>query len=149
MSIEEEIFDKYIDGFIEKIDNWCVCDSCISSFKIIKKNKTKYFRLVEKYSKSNKEFEIRSSLIILLDFYLDENYLKRIFKIIKDIKQDYYYVNMAKAWLLCELFINFRHETLYFIKNNKLDSFTRRKFVRKCIDSYRVSEEDKVMLKSI
>lgn len=142
-------FDKYVEPFIKKINNWCICDTCISSFTIIKKNRDRYFYLVDKYSKSDKEFEIRASLIILLSLYKDEDYLNKIFSIIKNITYDYYYVNMAKAWLLCELFINFKEETLNFIRNNKLDEFTMRKFVSKCNDSYRVSIEDKKMLKEM
>ncbi|MGN0974287.1 MAG: DNA alkylation repair protein [Bacilli bacterium] len=142
-------FDKYVELFIKKINNWCICDTCISSFKIIKKNRDRYFYLVDKYSKSDKEFEIRASLIMLLSLYKNKDYLNQIFSIIKNIKYDYYYVNMAKAWLLCELFINFKEETLNFIRKNRLDEFTIRKFVSKCNDSYRVSIEDKKMLKEM
>lgn len=146
---DENDFDQYVSKFIPKINNWCVCDTCVSSFKIIKKNRDKYFYLVEKYSKSDKEFEVRASLIMLLSLYKDNSYLDQIFSIIKSIDLDYYYVKMAKAWLLCELFINYRNEVLEFIRNNPLDDFTMRKFVSKCQDSYRVSVENKKMLKGM
>lgn len=146
---DEEDFDQYIEKFIPKINNWCVCDTCVSSFKIIKKNRDKYFYLVKKYSKSRKEFEVRASLIMLLSLYKDTSYLKKIFSIIKKIHLDYYYVKMAKAWLLCELFIDYKNEVLEFISSNPLDDFTMRKFVSKCQDSYRVSNDDKLMLRNM
>ena len=58
-----------------------------------------------------------TSLIILLSHYKDKLYLDKIFNIINSINLDYYYVKMAKSWLLCELFINFKEETLNFINN--------------------------------
>jgi hypothetical protein len=61
-------------------------------------------------------------------------------------KETEYYVNMINAWLICELFIKKREETIEFLKDNKLNKFTINKAISKCRDSYRVSKEDKEML---
>ncbi len=56
---------------------------------------------------------------------------------------------MAAAWLLCELFIKYRNETLEYIKHTKVNNFIFNKFISKCNESYRVSNEDKKYLKSL
>ena len=53
---------------------------------------------------------------------------------------------MAVSWLLCELFIHNREETLYYLNNNKLNKFTINKMISKCRDSFRVSDQDKELL---
>ena len=61
-------------------------------------------------------------------------------------KEKEYYVNMAVAWLCCELMIKSRKEFLAYLKHHKLNDFTINKAISKCRDSFRVSQEDKEML---
>ena len=56
---------------------------------------------------------------------------------------------MAIAWLLCECVIKKRSETLSFINKNNLNSFVLKKTTSKCSDSFRLSDEDKEMLKKL
>ena len=142
------IIDKYLDKYISLVDNWSLCDSFTSSLKILKKN-NKYFNKAKKLALSNKEYQIRVGLTIILFQYVNENNLKEIFYILDNLKLDTYYVNMAASWLLCDLFIKQRKETLEYIKHTKINDFTFNKFISKCRDSYRVSKEDKEFLKTL
>ena len=54
---------------------------------------------------------------------------------------------MAIAWLVAEIYIKHRKEGLEFIKNNNLDKFTQNKAISKIHDSYRVTKEEKELLK--
>ena len=53
---------------------------------------------------------------------------------------------MAISWLMCELIIKNREQTLEYLKHHKLNDFTINKTISKCRDSYRVSKEDKEFL---
>ena len=55
---------------------------------------------------------------------------------------------MGLAWLLCEMFIKKREETINYLKNNNMNSFVINKMISKCRDSYRVSTADKEFLLS-
>ena len=136
---------KYLDNYIKTIDNWASVDTL--KFKI--KNKEKeYLDLSKEYIKSDKEFIRRVGVIILFEFIKRKEYLNEVFNIIKSLyNEDAYYVNMAISWLLCESFIKNRDETLEFIKNNKLNKFVINKTISKCNDSFRISKEDKELLK--
>ena len=142
------ILDKYLDKYISLVDNWSLCDSFTSSLKILKKN-NEYFNKAKKLALSNKEYHIRIGLTIILFQYVNENNLEEIFNILDNLKLDTYYVNMAAAWLLCDLFIKHRDETLEYIKHTKVNNFIFNKFISKCSDSYRVSKEDKKYLKTL
>jgi len=142
-----DLFDKYLKLFIPKINNWATCDMCISSMKQMKNNE-KYFNLAKELIKSKKEFEVRTGYIIMLFHFLDEKHIDTILDILnKEKSSDYYYVSMAKAWLISVCFVKFKDKTLEFIKNNTLDTFTHNKAIQKIIESYRVDEKDKEYLK--
>jgi len=142
-----DLFDKYLKRFIPKVNNWATSDMCISSMKQMKNNE-KYFNLAKELIKSKKEFEVRTGYIIMLFHFLDEKHIDTILDILnKEKSSDYYYVSMAKAWLISVCFVKFKDKTLEFIKNNTLDTFTHNKAIQKIIESYRVDEKDKEYLK--
>lgn len=132
--------------YVLKVDNWAICDTVINSFKIISKNKEDGLDLVRILISSDLEFSKRVGFVILLNFYVSLEYLDIIFNFIKKCDIDYYYVNMAISWLLCECYVKFTNETYKFIESYKLNDFILRKTISKVNDSYRVSELDKKRL---
>ena len=139
------IYDK-LDSMVPLINNWAVCDS-LMNIKIIRKNREFFYPLINKYKNSKKEFEVRFSLIMLFH-YMDEAYLDDIFNIMESVDTTYYYAKMGLAWLLCECFIKFRDYTMNRFKELKIDNFSYNKAIDKIRDSFRVSDEDKALLKT-
>ena len=80
---------------------------------------------------------------MLLAYYVEDKYLKDIFKICEKIKSEEYYVNMAKAWLLSVCYIKHRDETYKFLEKTKLDDWTVNKSIQKVRESSRVTKEEK------
>ena len=144
----EKLFYKYFKKHINKIDNWALCDTFCSAIKIVEKYEDKYFKEAVDMSFSDKEFISRVGLIIILSHFVSDKNLDTIFDALNKIKSDLFYINMAEAWLVCELYINYPKETIKFIKKNKLNKFTQNKAISKIHDSYRVSKEEKEILKS-
>ena len=146
---DELIFDKYFTKYINKIDNWGICDSFCNSLNIVNKNPSKYFKLCKELSLSTEEFISRVGLIIILNYFIKKEYLTDIFNILDSIKSDKYYVNMAQAWLICELYIYYPQATEKYLKNNKLNKFTHNKSISKIRESYRISKETKDYLNTL
>lgn len=142
-------FIYYLEKFIPMIDNWAVCDSALASFKIINKRKEEFFDYISKYKNSNKEFELRFLVVCLLNYYLNSNYLNNVVDIINNIDVDYYYVNMAIAWLISIMFIKDRTFTLNYLRNNNLKKFIYNKSIQKILESKRVAIQDKNVLKGM
>lgn len=133
----------YLDKFVPIIDSWAVCDCCVSSFKFVNKNKEEMWTYTQKYLKSNKEFELRFAVVILMGYYLTEEYIDKVLEIYNNIKNDAYYVKMAVAWALSFCYIKFPEKTMKLFANNQLDNFTYNKALQKIIESSRVSKEEK------
>jgi len=144
----DNVFD-YLDKFVPTIDNWAICDSTCASLKITKKNMNEMFEYLQKYVKSEREYEVRFVLVMYLDFYMDSEYITEIFKQIDKINREEYYIKMAIAWLISVAFVKQRNITLQFLKETNIDDWTYNKAIQKIIESYRVSDEDKIMLRSM
>ena len=145
---DEKIFNKYFKEYINKIDNWALCDSFCSSIKIVRKHEEKYFTEAIKMAINSDEFVSRVGLVVILDHFIEQNNLDAIFDTLNKIQSDKFYINMAEAWLLCEMYIKFPNETQDFLKKNSLNKFTQNKAISKIHDSYRVSREEKDLLKN-
>ena len=143
---DEDIFYKHFNNYINKIDNWALCDSFCSSIKIVRKYENKYFKEAIKLSLKKQEFISRVGLIIILNHFINKDNLDIIYNTLNKINSDKFYINMAEAWLVCELYIKYPTETLLFIKNNNLNKFTQNKAISKIHDSYRVNKEEKEYL---
>lgn len=146
---DETLFQKYFKTYINKIDNWAICDSFCNSLDIVNNNPNKYFNYFKKLSLNKKEFISRVGLITILNYFVKEEYLKAIFEILNNINSDKYYINMAESWLICELYIYYPQETTNFLKTNNLNKFTQNKSISKIRESYRVSKENKDYLTTL
>lgn len=140
---------EYVKKFIPKINNWAICDTFCAGLKITIKNKEKVWNFLKEYLKSNKEFELRFAVVMILDFYVEEKYIDDILKIIDNIKSEAYYTQMAVAWLLSVCIVKFYDKTLEYLKNSKIDKFTFNKAIQKSIESYRITDEQKQTLKNM
>lgn len=138
---------NYINNFLPYIDNWATCDLFCASLKIINKNKDEFFYYIKTLITNNDEWIRRFCFVILLDYYIEPNYLPAIFEMCNDFNNDKYYVNMAIAWLISICYIKYKDITLNYLKDNKLDNFTYNKSIQKIIESTRIDKDEKKELK--
>ena len=146
-TLEEKL--HYLDNFIPKIDNWAVCDCTASTLKFIDKYKKEVWEYMQKYINSKKEFEKRFAIIILMDYYLTDEYIDKVLEIYNKIDSDQYYVQMGIAWAISVCFVKYSEKTREFLDNNNLSTFTHNKSIQKIIESTRVDKETKEELKKL
>ncbi len=136
----------YVETFIPCINNWAVCDIVCGDLKAVKKHRQEMFEFLHPYLKSTEEYELRFAIVILMQYYLTEEYIQDVLRIYDGIQHEGYYVKMAVAWGISMCFVHFRQETLAYLEQCNLDDFTYNKSIQKIRESYRVSKEDKEML---
>ena len=145
LSIEEQKTE--LRTFVPFINNWAVCDSCCTTYKFMKKNQEEWFSFLTPYLHSTQEYEIRFAVVCLLDFFIQENFIDRIFSCFSDIHHEGYYVKMEVAWAVSVCYVKFPKKTEAFLCQNTLDNFTHNKAIQKIRESYRVSRDAKERLK--
>lgn len=135
----------YLRKLAENADNWSTIDSI--KIKPTEQNKDSYFEFASNLIDDPKPFVRRLGLIILLKLSNFSELADKILKISDSFADEkHYYVNMANAWLVCEMYIKHRNNTLPLLKAKTLNTFTQNKAISKCRDSFRVSKTDKEML---
>ena len=144
----EEIL-RYVVLFIPKITNWGQCDSFCSTLKITKQHKSRIWEFLQPYLLSRQEFELRFAIVMLLDFFIDDEYIDQVLRCLDEVKHEGYYVKMAVAWTISICFIKYPEKTMTYLKNNNLDNFTYNKALQKATESYRVDKAMKNTLRSM
>ena len=142
-------FTLLCDNFTEEINNWALCDSFCSGLKQTKKYKRKFFEYLEKYLNSNNEWKIRFALVIMLNYYLDDEYIDTVLTRCDAVENKAYYVSMAQAWLVATALAKCREKTLDYLHNNSLDDVTFNKAIQKSIESYRIDDETKLYIRTL
>ena len=146
-----EIRLKNLDKFVPIMDNWAVCDGACATYKFTTNNLEDMWEYIQKYINSEKEFEVRFAVVMMMDYYINDEYIDKVLEIYNNISLDKYYVKMGIAWGISEAFVKYEEKTMRFLKskNNKLDKFTFNKSLQKIIESYRVSDETKNIIRQM
>lgn len=138
-----------VKDFVPKINNWSVCDCFCTGLKFTQKHKKLVWDFIQPYFKSCEEYNIRLAYVMLLEYFVDENYIDECLKCIDEFKDDRYYAQMACAWALSICYIKFPEKTLKYLKKSKLDNWTFNKGIQKICESLRVDKSAKTMLKCL
>lgn len=138
-----------IKEFVPKINNWAVCDTFCAGLKITKKYKKEMYELIKTFLQSNKEFELRFAIVMILDYYIDDEHINEILNNFNEIKHEGYYVKMAVAWAISICLIKYYDITIKYLKECNLDDFTYNKSLQKAIESFRVDNNKKTCLRKM
>lgn len=95
------------------------------------------------------EYEVRFGVVMGMQIFIDEAYVKAYLQKLDAITHEGYYVRMAVAWALSVCFVKFQELTLAYLQNNSLDNFTYNKALQKIVESYRVSPEMKAIIRAM
>lgn len=131
-----------ISEFVKYIDSWGICDSFASSLKFIKADLTAYYEFVLSLI-NGEEYSTRLGVVILMDYYLVDEYIDRVLDVFKAIDSDFYYVNMAVAWALSFAYIKFPQKTERLFASNVLSPWVQNKAIQKTRESYRIDKTQK------
>lgn len=140
---------SYIKNYVPKIDSWAISDTFVPTLKLKEKDLELAWNFILPYTKSKEQFDVRFSVIMMLDYFLTDKYIDKVLKQIDSIKHDGYYVKMGIAWVVAEIGIKFNDKAIAYLKNNNLDNFTHNKAIQKMRESYRISAEQKEYLKTL
>lgn len=131
--------------FVPLIDNWAVCDSCCSTFKFTIKHLDEMWHFILPYLDKS-EFEARFAVIMMMDYFLNDDYIDRVLSLISSVDREEYYINMGAAWALATAYVRYPEKVLELIKNSALSDEIHNRTIQKIRESRRVPKEDKEML---
>lgn len=140
---------KRLPAFMAKAENWAHCDIVCSGLKKVKDDRESVLAFLKPYISSEREFEARFAIVLLLDYYIDEDYIDTTLELLQQVVHPGYYVKMAVAWALSVCYVQFPEKTLACMREGPFDDFTYNKALQKITESFRVDKEEKAFIRSL
>lgn len=148
ISLEKD-FEKAIsetESFLPYIDNWAVCDT--TSPKVFAKNKPALLAYIKKWINSDEPYTVRFAIGMLMRHFLDEDFEAEQMKLVVSVDSEEYYVRMMQAWYMATALAKQYDAAFEVIKQKRLPAWTHNKSIQKAVESYRITDEQKALLKT-
>ena len=136
-----------LEKFLPHVDNWATCDQM--SPKIFRKHKDVLFSDIKEWVNSEKTYTVRFGVGMLMEHFLDDDFDPLYPELVAKLRSEEYYVNMMIAWYFATALAKQYESILPFIEEKKLDDWTHNKAIQKSLESRRITEEQKLYLKSL
>lgn len=140
---------QLVEQFVPLIDNWGVCDVFCGGAKWVgepgkgpkarlRVPRERVWEFLQRYLDSDKEFEVRFAVVMLMSYFLTEEWLPRVFEALRRVKPGAYYVDMGVAWCLATARAKFDLQTQEFVAQACFPAGVIKKYEQKVRDSLRI-----------
>ena len=139
---------EQIERFLPYVNNWATCDLLSPKAFKQKKNRERLIEDIKRWMASDEPFTIRFGIEMLMSFYLDESFKPEYLKWVSEIRHEHYYVKMMVAWYFATALAKQWDATLPYITEQTMEKWTHNKAIQKAVESFRITPEQKELLKS-
>ena len=136
-----------LERFLPFIDNWATCD--IIALRTVKNHLDIFIQEVCRWIASDHPYIVRFGIGMLMRYYLDEQFKPEYPKKVAEVKSDEYYVNMMRAWYFATALAKQYDQIIPYLEEKRLDTWTHNKTIQKAIESYRITPEQKIYLRTL
>lgn len=136
-----------VKSFLPYVDNWATCDQL--SPKCFYKHPEVLEEVIPGWLGSEPAYEVRFGIVACMRYFLGDNYKAEYAQKISEIRSEEYYIKMAVAWYFATALAKNSKESMSFITEKRLDTWTHNKTIQKACESYRISDEQKEFLKKL
>ena len=136
-----------LNRFLPYVDNWATCD--MMRPKVFKRHLPELLEQIKIWLKSDDVYTLRFGIEMLMCHYLDGNFSKEYPQWVSEVKSDEYYVKMMAAWYFATALSKQYEAAVPYLENKRLDSDTHKKAIRKALESYRISDDEKAYLRTL
>jgi 3-methyladenine DNA glycosylase AlkD len=146
----EKDFEMCIDGleqFLPYVDNWATCDQL--SPRCFNKHMQELLPFIRKWMRSKHTYTKRFGIGMLMRYFLDEAFRPEYLEWVASIKSDECYIRMMQAWFFATALAKQWDATLPYIEQHRLEKDTHNKTIQKAVESFRITDEQKALLKTL
>ena len=160
-SLDERL--AMLGRYVPVLDNWAVCDSyCAHAKWMARADKAALWAFLQPWFCSEREFEVRFAVVVSMCYFLNEDWLGRVFARLNSLNFDHikskyktvkdkpkvaqqgtvqgaepYYVRMGIAWLLATALAKLPDATRAFVRSSNLPADVVKLYIRKARESFR------------
>lgn len=147
LPVEEHL--ALVKDYVPKITNWSLCDSFCCGLKFTAKNRERVWEFLKPYLASKDEFELRFCVVMLLDFFVTEEWIDKVLDVLFALDSEDYYAQMGIAWAISVCAAKFFDKTYAKMQEVALAPVILKKSVQKSCESYRLTNEQKLLLRAL
>ena len=136
-----------LQKFLPYVDNWATCD--LPEPKCFAGNKEKLLPEIKGWIASAEPYTKRYGIGMLMRLYLDADFRPEYPELVASVSSEEYYVNMMIAWYFATALAKQWETVIPYIENRCLSEWVHRKTIRKAIESYRITDEQKQYLRTL
>jgi len=136
-----------LNKFLPYVDNWATCDSIRPA--CFKNEKTRLFEEIEIWIKSEHTYTVRFAIEMLMTHFLDSDFSIDIHNLVLGVISDEYYIKMMVAWYFATALAKQWESTVRILEDNFLPQWIHNKTIQKAIESYRITNEQKLYLRTL
>ena len=136
-----------VSAFLPYVDNWATCDQM--SPRVFRKHRYELLGEIRAWLWSDRTYTVRFGIKMLMEHYLDEGFDVSYLEAVATVPDEEYYVHMMVAWYFATALAKQWDATLPFIEKRRLRPATHNKAIQKAVESYRITPEQKVYLKTL
>lgn len=142
--------DLYVD-YLNYANSWETVDLVFFGVKDFAQNvnKSKIYNRLTSIFDVDKEFVSRAVIVVLLRYFLTDDYIDKVVNFVSTIYSDKYYINMALSWLIAEILARYYDIGLMLLQSEKLSKFVRNHAVQKAIESNKIDKDVKNFLTTL
>ena len=138
---------RKVKEFLPYINNWATCD--LPAPKCFEKHLEELLPVIREWVTSTDTYTIRYGIGILMRLYLDDAYRPEYADLVARVRSEEYYVNMMIAWYFATALAKQWDTVIPYLEERKLDRWVHQKTIQKAVESFRITPEQKVYLKSL
>ena len=136
-----------LERFLPYVDNWATCDQM--SPKVFKKHKSELMEHIRCWIASDECYTVRFGIGMLMEHFLDDDFVPAYPEMAAAVVSEEYYVRMMIAWYFATALAKQYDAAIPYVEENRLDSWTHNKTIRKAFESYRIDPDKKAYLRSL
>lgn len=150
LPVGDEKRKELIDAVLPSIDNWANCDSFVARAKFMTKNRPFWFVYAKGLISSEREFTVRFAIVSLMSYFLEDDYIDETLGIAANVSGDDYYVETAVSWLFATALAKNYDKAVRYLETGAIKSaFVHNTAIKKASESFRISPERKIYLKTL
>lgn len=136
-----------LDRFLPYVEDWSTCD-CFCP-RVLGRHRTELLPHIDRWLAAPDVFAVRYAIGLLMRFYLEEAFDPAYLAKVAAVEREEYYIRMMAAWYFATALAKQEAAALPYFMRGRLPEWTRRKAIRKALESYRISPEQKAFLRTL
>lgn len=137
---------EQLKTFLPYVNNWATCDQL--KVKVLSKHRKELLPEIKKWLKSKKTYEVRYGIGLLMSGFLDEDFDPKYLEMVASVRSEEYYINMMIAWYFATAMAKQYEAAVPYIEESRLPLWVHKKTIQKCVESFRITDEQKAYLKT-